>query len=104
MNTRKKSDSIKFLEKLNKGPLTFGQMIESLRLADEISQVDLANKLGISKSHLCDIEKGRRSVSLEKVALFAKTMGYSVHQFAEVALDDQLRQAGIKAKVNIEVA
>jgi DNA-binding XRE family transcriptional regulator len=30
-------------------------------MCDEISQTDFAKKLGVSKAHLCDIEKGRRT-------------------------------------------
>ena len=103
MNT-KKSEARKFLEKLNHGPLTFGQMIESLRRADEVSQVDLAKKMAISRAHLCDIEKGRRTVTIERAAQFAKVLGYSVHQFVALALEDQLKKAGLKVKVHLDVA
>ncbi len=100
----KKNENRKFFESLRGGPLTFGKMIESLRKADEISQVDLARKLKMSRAHLCDIEKGRRAVSVEKAAEFASVMGYSVAQFVAVSIEDQLREAGLKAKVKIEVA
>ena len=58
MRTRKKSAAKRFLEELRGGPLTFGRMIESVRRADEISQVALARRMKISRVHLCDIEKG----------------------------------------------
>ena len=103
MNT-KNSDAKKFLESLRGGPLSFGQMIESLRHADEISQIALAKKMKISRAHLCDIEKGRRVATVERAAKFAKVMGYSVNQFVACALEDQLRKAGIKAKVHLDVA
>ena len=102
--TTKKSEAKKFLESMRRGPLTFGKMIESLRLADEISQIDLAKKMGISRAHLCDIEKGRRPVSVERAAHFAKVLGYSINQFVAVGLEDQLRKAGLKAKVHLDVA
>ena len=103
MSTRK-SSAKKFLEKLRGGPLSFGKMIESIRLADEISQVELARKMKISRAHLCDVEKGRRSISVERAAQFAEVLGYSVNQFVAVAVEDQLRRAGIKAKVRLEAA
>jgi transcriptional regulator with XRE-family HTH domain len=40
-------------------------------------QPELAKKLGISKSHLNDIEKGRKAVSPERAARFAKILGYA---------------------------
>lgn len=104
MSTSKKGDAEKFLEKLMGGRLSFGRMIESLRLADEVSQVDLAKKMRISRAYLCDIEKGRRMVSIERAAKFAKVMGYSVNQFIGVAIEDQLREIGMNARVTLEVA
>lgn len=103
MNT-KKSNAKKYLESLRGGPLTFGGMVESLREADEISQTALAKKMRISRAHLCDIEKGRRAVTVERAAQFAKVMGYSINQFVATALEDQLRKAGLKAKVHLDVA
>lgn len=100
----KKSDAKKYLESLRGGPLSFGKMVESLRVADEISQAALAKKMHISRAHLCDIEKGRRAVTVERAAQFAKIMGYSVNQFVAMALEDQLRKAGMKVKVHLDVA
>ncbi|HLB58471.1 MAG TPA: helix-turn-helix transcriptional regulator [Bdellovibrionota bacterium] len=99
-----KSRARKFLEELRGGPLTFGQMISSLRLADEITQVGLARKMKISRAHLCDIENGRRTVSIERAAEFAKVLGYSVNQFVAVALEDQAREAGLKVKIFMKAA
>ena len=104
MSTSAKSSAIKFLERLRGGPLTFGRMIESIRLCDEISQVDLARKMKISRAHLCDIEKGRRAVSAGRAAQFARVLGYSVNQFVATALEDQLRKAGLKVRVRLDAA
>jgi plasmid maintenance system antidote protein VapI len=93
-----------FLNHLRKGPLTFGKMITSLRECDEISQVDLARKMGISRAQLCDIEKERRAVTPAMAAKFAKVMRYSVHQFVALAIEDQLRKAGLKLKVDLKAA
>ena len=105
MSTKsQKSDAIKFLESLRGGPLTFGRMIESFRKCDEITQEKLAQKMKISKAHLCDIEKGRRMVSPERAAKFAKVMGYMVEQFVAVAIEDQLHKAGLNMKVLLKAA
>ena len=100
---QKRSSTRLFLEKLRGGPLTFGGMIRSFRMADEISQVELAEKVRISKANLCDIEHGRRPVSIEKAALFARVMGYSETQFVAVALEDQLRDAGFEAHIELKM-
>lgn len=104
MNTKTKSASLKTLEKLRGGPMTFGQMIESIRICDEISQAELARNLGLSRAHLCDIEKGRRTVTPEKAADFAKTLGYSINQFVARAIEDSLRKMGLKLKVEVRAA
>ena len=104
MSIKNKSETRKIFEKLRGGPLTFGRLIESLRFCDGISQVDLAKKMQISKSQICDIEKGRKLVSAERAAAFAKAMGYSVQQFVATAIEDQLRQAGLKFSVDLKVA
>jgi len=104
MSIRKKSDAKRFLEGLRGGPLTFGRMIESIRAADEISQATLAKRMKISRAHLCDLEKGRRTVTVERAAQFAGVLGYSVHQFVATALQDQLRKAGVSGRVHLESA
>ena len=101
---RKKSAAMKFLEDITGGPLSLGKFLQSIRLGEEISQVEFARQLGISKSHLCDIEKGRKLVSPERAAMFAKILKYSSEQFVRLALQDQVEKAGLKFKVKIEAA
>ena len=97
----KKSDAMKFLENLV-GELTFDGLIEAMRQAEEMSQVDYAKKLGISKQHLCDIEKGRKFVSPERAVKFAKILGHSEKSFVALALQDIVNQGGLKLKVSVE--
>jgi len=104
MNTKARSEARRFLERLRGGPLTFGRMLASVRRADEIVQADLARRMGISRAKLCDIENGRRTVTVERAAQFARVLGYSVNQFVAVAVEDQLRQAGLRVKVRLEAA
>lgn len=104
MSTKMKSAARNTLEKLRGCRMTFGQMIESIRICDEISQAELARKLSMSRAHLCDIEKGRRAVTPEKAADFAKALGYSVNQFVARAIEDSLRRMGLKLKVEVKAA
>ena len=101
---RKKSAAMRFLEDITGGPLSLGKFLQSIRLGEELSQVEFAGQLGISKSHLCDIEKGRKLVSPERAAIFAKILQYSSEQFVRLALQDQVEKAGLKFKVTIEAA
>jgi transcriptional regulator with XRE-family HTH domain len=104
MNTRKKSNAVKYMESLRGGPLTFGRLLHSIRICDEISQTQLADMMGMSRSNICDIEKDRRAVTIEKAAQFAKALGYSENQFIATVIEDQLRQAGIPLMVELKKA
>ena len=104
MSTKKPSPARKYLASLRGGPLSFGRLVEATRVCDEISQVELAKRVGVSRAYICDIEKGRRSVSPELAAQFAKELGYSVNQFVALAVEDQLKKAGFAVKVKLEAA
>ena len=100
----KKSRSLKFLEDLSGGPLNLAELLTSIRMGEEMSYNDFASKLGISRSHLCDIEKGRKAVSLDRAIEFAEILGYSKDQFARLVLQSHVNSAGLKFKVVIEAA
>lgn len=96
-------DAVEFFESLH-GPVTLGGMLWSLRVCDEISQAEFARRLGVSRSHLCDVEKGRKVVSPERAAAWAKTLGFPPTVFVKLALQEQLDRAGVKMNVEVEAA
>jgi transcriptional regulator with XRE-family HTH domain len=105
IKNRKTSQNAKvLLERLNGGPLTFGQLIESIRKCDEISQAELAKQMGISKQNLCDLEKGRKTASVERAIKFAQALNYPVPMFVGTLLEEQVRKAGLKIKIKMEAA
>ena len=99
-----KSKTRKFLESVIGEPLSFGGLLLSIRLSEEESQVEFSDFLGISKSHLCDIEKGRKSISPRKAAEYATTLGYSPEQFVKLAIQDDLERAGLNLTVEIKAS
>jgi transcriptional regulator with XRE-family HTH domain len=100
----RKSESMKQMEKIIGGPLTLGRVISSLRKSDEISLMELANKVGISKTYLCDIEKGRKRVPLALAARFAEVMDHSISSFVQLALDEELKKTGLRLHVEVRAA
>ena len=94
----------KFLNKMRGRPLTFGNMLSSLRKSDEVTQVELARKIGVSKGLICDIEKSRRTASIELAIKIAKAMGYSEKVMIKYVLEDQLQNAKVNLKVKLEAA
>jgi antitoxin HigA-1 len=100
----KKSDAVRFLEKLTGGPVTLGRFLEAVRLGEELTQPAFAKKLGLSRSHLNDIEKGRKGVSPERAARFAKVLGYSRARLVQLALQDLVNRHGLKLLVDVNAA
>lgn len=101
--TTKSKGARSFLE-AKVGPLTIGKFLMSIRLGEKISQVGFAHKLNISKSHLCDIEQNRKSVSPERAVKFAKILGYSPEQFVRLALQGVLDREGLHMTVSVQAA
>jgi transcriptional regulator with XRE-family HTH domain len=93
-----------FLEKLMGGPLTLGGALSALRESEGESLSQFAERLGVTRMHLSDIEHGRRSVSLERAARFASALGQNEAQFVRLALQDQVREAGLKLRVEVHAA
>jgi len=78
------------------GPITFGGFLRSARTMRDMTQVEMAAFLGMSKSTLCDIEKGRQIVSIELAAKIANKCELLEALAVKCAIMDQLRRAGLK--------
>jgi DNA-binding transcriptional regulator YiaG len=88
--------TLKNIEKITDTKLTFSKLIWAIRQADEISQVNFAAKLSITKQHLCDIEDGLKSISPKLAAKYAAILGYSKKQFIRLSLQDLVDRDGLK--------
>jgi transcriptional regulator with XRE-family HTH domain len=84
------------------GDVSFGDFLRSYRIANEFSQVAMAEKLDISKQELCDIEKNRKLVSIERGVIFAKKLEHSEKLFLMYIIDDQLRRSGVKLSFTLK--
>ncbi|MEZ4742680.1 MAG: helix-turn-helix transcriptional regulator [Bdellovibrionota bacterium] len=83
------------------GPLTFGDLLLIQREDEELTQVEMAKKLGITKQKLCDFEKGRRLPSPRVAASWAKKLGHPQEVWVQIVLQDQLRKDQLKFKVSV---
>ena len=99
---KRSDESLAFLHTLTDGPITFGQLLLSLRKSEEATQEEFAVRLGISKHHLSDIEHERRVVSPTRAALFAKKLGYSEKRFIQLAIQAALVKDGFHYTVLLE--
>ena len=106
MTTRRSnvSSGVELEERLLGAPLSFGGALASIRRLSGLTQLELAKKLGVSKQHVCDLEKGRKLVSPEKAAKYAKVLRHPARTLVQLALQDQVRKAGLKFNVELRVA
>ena len=66
---------------ISKGLLRLGENIALVRKRKRISQLRLAILAGVSKSYLCDLEHGRRNVSVSLVLKIASALEVPVEEF-----------------------
>lgn len=103
MSTKHKSAAMKFLEKLT-GKFTLPILLTAIRQGEEMSQVEFAKLLGVSRQYLCDLEHDRRAISPKTAALFAKKLGYSPKQFVRICLQDLVDRDGLKLLIDVRDA
>ena len=96
----KKSYTTKDLVK-DYGALTLGEVLRSYRLCDELTQAEFARRLGISAANLCDLEKGRKVPSLNRVVKIARKLGISDALLVQVALQDMLKKEKLKFTISV---
>ncbi|STX81626.1 anaerobic benzoate catabolism transcriptional regulator [Legionella busanensis] len=84
--------------------MTFGGLIRSLRLSDDITQVKLAKKIGVSKQFLSDVEHNRKDVGISFAKKIADALGYSIEPLLELLIGDQLRSQHLDYIVELRKA
>lgn len=101
IKSKKTKKTLKEIENITKIQLSLGKLIWAIRKADELSQIDFAAKLKISKQHLCDIEHDRKSISPRLASKYAEILGYSKEQFIRLSLQDLVDREGLNVQVEI---
>ena len=101
MSTKKVTFGLKDLEK-KLGKLTLGRFLASWRRSEGISQKAFAKMLGISAANLCDIEKGRKGVSIFKATEIARAIFYSPTMLVQLALQEQMESSGLDYMVEVK--
>ena len=104
MITNESKKALDFLESLIGKKPTLGDYLLAIRQGEELSQVNFAQQLGISRQNLCDIEHNRRFISPKMAAEFADKLGYSKKQFVRLCLQDLLNKEGLALLVDIQDA
>jgi transcriptional regulator with XRE-family HTH domain len=55
-----------------------GRRISNLRKQSGWTQIELAEKVGIDRSFLADVERGKRNISILNLALIAEGLGVTL--------------------------
>ena len=67
-----------------------GMAIKIRRLRADISQSKLAKQIGVSQSHLCNVENGRLSPSLRLLLSLRRLLGCTIDELlAEIDVEQQ---------------
>ncbi|MDU0461940.1 helix-turn-helix domain-containing protein [Staphylococcus ureilyticus] len=61
--------------------MTFGENIKRIRKDMNITQEEMAKRIGISRSYIADIERNRKNISLAVIMKFSKGLNISINEF-----------------------
>ena len=80
---------------------TLGGLISALRSCDEVSQKDLAEKIGVSPQFLSSVEHNKKTVGVKFIMKVAKALDYPPEAFLELFVRDWIAKDGPSAEVKI---
>lgn len=61
--------------------IRYGQVVRKVRLEQGISQEELADRCGLHRTYISDIELGKRNLSLENIERIAISLNKSLSEF-----------------------
>jgi transcriptional regulator with XRE-family HTH domain len=70
-------------EETKKNLKNFGSRIQELRKKNNLTQSELAEKIGLSTNFIGMVERGERNTSVDKIFKLAKAFNVSLAQFFE---------------------
>lgn len=59
----------------------YGKAVRKFRMKQKISQEDFADKCGLHRTYISDVELGKRNVSLENIERISNALGISLSDF-----------------------
>lgn len=61
--------------------IRYGQVVRKVRLEQGISQEELADRCGLHRTYISDIELGKRNLSLENIERIAISLNKTISEF-----------------------
>ena len=63
--------------------IRYGQAVRKVRLEQGISQEELADRCGLHRTYISDVELGKRNISLENIERIAISLNRTLSDFFE---------------------
>lgn len=102
MSTKNFRSAKSVLEGMGVKPTTFGNLLKTHRLTENLTLAEMSSLLKISISHLSDIEHERKFVSIERAKEFALRLKDSEKYFVLIALRDLLKRANCDYEIELK--
>ena len=82
--------------------LTFAEFLTDVRESEEVSQADLARRLGKKRQFIQAIESGKTNISLEMAKRIAEALDHFPEPFIEVLVNEMIRKIGITNQISFK--
>ena len=83
--------------------LTFAEFLTDIRESDDVSQAELARRLGKSRQFIQAIETGKTNISLEMAKRIAEALGHFPEPFVEILVNEMVRKIGIMNQLKFQI-
>ncbi len=100
MTTKNRKISLGEIEK-QYGPLTFGRLLKSHRMGEELTQVEMSKLLKMSKQSLNDLEHGRKIPSIRRAMEIARKIRVMEELVVQLILQDHVRREKLNFTVSV---
>lgn len=87
-------DALQFLKK-RRGPLTLGKTLKADRLALEMTQEEVAQKIGVTRQAIYGFESERDFPSYKTLKKIAKVFKMDMDSYVRLMVQDLMRKKGI---------
>lgn len=85
--------------------MTIGEKIKLCRLEKEISQKELATRIGVDVSFICKVEKNEKNITLDKLILISKELIIDIDElkilFYSSKISDLLKHENTELKLKV---
>ena len=82
---------------------SFGEILWAWRKCDDLTQVEVARQLGMSKQQLSAYERGREIPSLKTGLTIIQSLNMPISTALQALLQDQVIQAGVPSSLTIQI-